>query len=67
MEVDVGFAAGEAEGLRVSDEVDLVAAGGEFDAEFGRDDAAAAVGGVTGDADLHRLPGLGSLGWLRSV
>ena len=56
VEVDVGFAAGEAEGLRVGDEVDLVAAGGEFDAEFGGDDAAAAVGGITGDADLHRLP-----------
>ena len=53
VEVDVGFAAGEAEGLRVGDEVDLVAAGGEFDAEFGGDNAAAAVGGITGDADLH--------------
>ena len=58
VEVDVGFAAGEAEGLRVGDEVDLMAAGGEFDAEFGGDDAAAAVGGITGDADLHRLPGV---------
>ncbi len=56
MEVNIGFAAGEAEGLRVGDEVDLVAAGGEFDAEFGGDNAAAAVGGITGDADLHRLP-----------
>ena len=56
VEVDVGLAAGEAEGLRVGDEVDLVAAGGEFDAEFGGDNSAAAVGGITGDADLHRLP-----------
>ncbi len=54
--IDVGFAAGEAEGLGVGDEVDLVAAGGEFDAEFGGDDSAAAVGGITGDADLHRGP-----------
>ena len=53
VEVDVGFAAGEAEGLRVGDEVDLVAAGGEFDAELGGDDAGAAVGGIAGDADLH--------------
>ncbi len=59
VEVDVGFAAGEAEGLRIGDEVDLVAAGGEFDAELGGDDAAAAVGGITGDADLHRCPWFG--------
>ena len=52
--VDVGFAAGEAEGLRVGDEVDLVAARGELDAELGGDDAGAAVGGIAGDADLHK-------------
>ncbi len=51
VEVDVGFAAGEAEGLGVGDEVDVVAAGGELDAELGGDDAGAAVGGVAGDAD----------------
>ena len=50
---DVGVAAGEAEGLRVGDEVDLVAARGELDAELGGNDAGAAVGGITGDADLH--------------
>ena len=54
--VDVVLAAVEAEGLRVGDEVDLVAARGEFDAELGGDDAAAAVGGIAGDADLHRGP-----------
>jgi hypothetical protein len=32
-----------------------VAAGGEFHAEFGGDDAGAAVGGVAGDADAHCL------------
>ena len=53
VEVDVGLAAGETEGLRGGDEVDLVAARGELDAEFGGDDAGAAVGGITGDADLH--------------
>jgi hypothetical protein len=52
VEVDVGFAAGEAEGLGVGDEVDVVATGGEFDAQLGGDDAGAAVGGVAGDADL---------------
>src|SRR5271156_2493945 len=62
VEVDVGFATSETEGLRVGDEVDLVAAGGEFDAEFGGDDTAAAVGGITGDADLHR-PSWSERGW----
>ncbi len=57
VEVDVGLAAGEAEGLRVGDEVDLVAAGGEFDSELGGHDAGAAVGGVAGDADLHKGSG----------
>src|SRR5271169_3205582 len=33
----------------------LVAALGQFKSEFCRNDPAAAVGGITGDADLHRL------------
>ena len=39
------FAAGKAEGLGVGDEVDLVSARRELDAEFGGNDSAAAVGG----------------------
>ena len=35
------------------DEVDLIAAVGQRDAELGRDDAAAAERRVAGDADLH--------------
>ena len=58
VKMDIGLAARESERLRVSDEVDVVAARGEFNAEFGSDDSAAAVGGITGDADLHR-----SLSW----
>ena len=56
VEKDVGLATGEAEGLRIGDEVDLVAAFGEFDAKFGGDDSAASVGGVTRDANLHKFP-----------
>jgi hypothetical protein len=41
--------------------VDLVAARGELDAELGGDDAGAAVGGITGDADLHKASCLVSL------
>jgi hypothetical protein len=29
----------------------------QLDAEFGGDNSAAAVGGITGDADLHKAPG----------
>jgi hypothetical protein len=35
--------------------MDVVAAGGEFHAEFGGDDAGAAVGGVAGYAYAHRM------------
>ena len=58
MEVNVGLTAGETEGLGVGDEVDVVSACGEFDAEFGGDDAGASVGGVTGDTDSSGLHGL---------
>ncbi len=36
--------------------MDLVAAPGQLEAEFGRHGAGAAVGGITGDADLHESP-----------
>ena len=51
----------EADRVRVGDEVDVVAARGEFEAELGSDDPAAAVGGIAGDADSHvgRLRGRG--------
>src|ERR1035437_9959469 len=52
VEVDVGLAATEAERRRRGDEVDFVAAGGEFDAELGGDDSASAISWVAGDADL---------------
>jgi hypothetical protein len=54
VETDVGFAAGEAEGRLVGDEVDVVAARGELDAELGGNDAGTAVGGIAGDADFHK-------------
>ncbi len=60
VKVDIRFASGETKRLRVGDEVDLVAARGEFDAKLGGDDSAAAVGGVTRDANLHRIPGFAS-------
>jgi hypothetical protein len=37
----------------VADEVHLVAAIGQLQTELGRDDAAAAVGGIASDSDLH--------------
>jgi len=53
MEVDVRVVGVHADGRGVADEMDVVAAGGEFLAELGGDDAGAAVGGVAGDADFH--------------
>jgi hypothetical protein len=44
---------GQPERLGVRDEMDLMAASGKRDAQFGRDDAGAAVDGVTRDADLQ--------------
>ena len=43
----------EPDGIGVGDEVDFVPARGQFHAQFGGDDAAAAVGGITGDSDVH--------------
>ena len=37
----------------VTDEMDLVTAGGKFHSKLGGDDAGAAVGGIAGDADAH--------------
>ena len=39
----------------ITDEMDLVAARGKLDAQFGGDDAGAAVGWITGDSDFHAL------------
>jgi hypothetical protein len=41
------------DGVSVSNEMYLVPARSEFQAQFGRDDAAAAVSGIAGDADPH--------------
>src|ERR1700679_2974662 len=56
MKCDVLFTAAKTERLRIRDEMDLVSGGGQFDAEFGSDDAAASVGGIAGDSNLHSLP-----------
>jgi len=47
------FASGKPEGLRVGDEMHLMTCSGEFNAKLGSDNATAAVGGITRDADLH--------------
>ena len=56
--VDARHVGIETDGIGVADEVDLVAAVRQFEAELGGDDAAAAVGGVAGDADAH-APSMG--------
>ena len=52
---DVALSAAETKGLRIGDEVHLVTACCQLNAEFSGDDAAAAVSGIAGDADLHGL------------
>ena len=44
---------GQTDGQRIADKVNVVTTRGEFFAQFGRDDAAAAIRRVTGDPDLH--------------
>src|SRR5665213_2566674 len=52
---DALFATVEAEWLRIGDEVDLVAERRQFDAQLGCYNARSTVGGVTRDADAHRV------------
>ena len=56
--VDVLDEVRQPERLRVADEMDLVSATRELDAELGGDDAGAAVHGRARDADRHTLPPL---------
>lgn len=51
---DAAFTPGQAEGLRIADEVNLVAECSQFNAEFGGNDAAAAVSWIARDSDAHR-------------
>ena len=67
VKMNVGLGAGEADGLRVGDEMDLVTAAGELKAELGGDDSAAAVGWITGDADLHGRSRDIAIGFARMV
>ena len=53
VKMDVRIVGIHADRRGVADEMDVVAASGEFLAEFGGDDAGAAVRGVAGDANLH--------------
>jgi len=43
----------QADRIRVSDEMDVMAAGGQLQAKLGGNDSAASIGRITGDADLH--------------
>ena len=54
--MNVRFLAAQPDGLGIGDEMNLVAALRQLQSQLRGYDAAAAVGGITGDADLHRLP-----------
>src|SRR5947209_2552712 len=51
--MDSGNARIEADRIRVADEVDFVSPGGQFQTQLGGDDAASALGRITGDPDIH--------------
>ena len=53
VKTDIGLRGDQADGLRIRDEMDLVSTLGKFEAELSGDNAAAAVGRITGDSDLH--------------
>src|SRR3989442_14943790 len=53
VEVDARVVGIHANRRGVADEMDVVAAGGQFHAEFGGNDSGAAVGGIASDADAH--------------
>ena len=54
--VNVGMRTGQPDGLGIGDEVNFVAALRQFQPQLGCDHAAAAVGGITGNADFHSCP-----------
>ena len=54
VEMDARIVRIHADRRRVTDEMNVMAAGGKFHAELGGDDAGAAVGGVAGDAYAHK-------------
>jgi len=54
MKEEILLKRGEAEWEGVADKVDVMAPLAELDAQFRRDGAASAIGGIAGDADLHR-------------
>src|ERR1019366_8808433 len=56
MIMNVRFRPGQANGLRIGDEMNLVAPASELKPQFGGDNSAAAVGWITRDANLHAPP-----------
>ncbi len=58
VKVNARMRLGEPDRLRVGDEMDLVSAIGQLNAELGGHHSAAAIGGITGNADPHGSPGL---------
>ena len=65
--MNVGLGTGQANGLRIGDEMNFVTAASEFQAEFSGDHTAAAVSWITGDADLHAPPGHYTIGFAGMV
>ncbi len=62
--VNVGMQFGQPDGLGVGNEMDFVPALRQFQTQFGGHHAAAAVGGIAGDPDLHAGPFARQPAWL---
>src|SRR5208337_3281821 len=54
--MNVRFRPGQANGLRIGDEMNLMAAASQLKTQFGGHNSATAVGRITGDANLHATP-----------
>ena len=55
VEMDARIVGVHADGRGIADEMNVVATRGEFHAKLGGDDAGAAVSGVAGDTDAHKV------------
>src|ERR1700704_3123751 len=51
--MNIRFGASQADGLSIRNKMNFMSALGEFQTKFGGHDAAATVGGITGDPNLH--------------
>src|SRR5260370_40585994 len=67
MIMNVRLRPGQTYGLRIGNEMNLVSPASELKPQFGGDNSAAAVGWITGDANLHAPPTIPIIGFAGRV